>query len=497
MPPKKKATKTPANDPSSGDELISLTNRRYAEIVGFFDDSIPPSLYGLWRRDVVQLITESEVLEPQKAGMDRWSILHHHAAGLPIIAPRGMINYAADSKVLHVVNMLCQDIAKKVRNGEAARTRARKAARTAHAASYPEDPSPPALAEDAPPLHLTKQIVLSTTTKTTKAATTGAGTGADASLLAQLYKQLGGLWALAVVYCLYGAPAQGGNEPNTAMMHMICPQLDNRNTLPYLAGFTFAAFGCKWQRSKMVTVQTHTKAALKQAAANWKPVGREIVAYWGTRTRTNGTRVYKELVMDEDVHNLFGHHKKEYLIDMQCEMAPPESDTEGSHSSDQSALPVTLNKRTKSGGAPPTKKKTQQDKGKKKAVEKGKGKAVDKGVGEKSKGQVRGTGTPSVPAAKASSEAGPSGHNTRLTRSTSKGRPPKRTSYRVAKSGLQYGGPSDMEEWDPSIEKEEEEEEKKDGGTPKPMPPMSPEYGGPSDVEKRDPNEEKSLDPDV
>jgi len=85
-------------------------------------------------------------------------------------------------------------------------------------------------------------------------------------------------------------------------------------------------------------------------------------------------------------------------------------------------------------------------------VDKGKGKAVDKGAGDKSKGQVGGTGTPSGPAAKASSEAGPSGHNTRLTRSTSKGWAPKRTSYRVAKSGLRYGGPSDVEERDPSTE---------------------------------------------
>jgi len=143
------------------------------------------------------------------------------------------------------------------------------------------------------------------------------------------------------------------------MMHMICPQLDNRNALPYPGGFTFAAFGWKWQRSKMVTVQTYTKAAFKQAAANWKPVGREIVAYWGVRTRANGTHVYKELVIDEDVHNLFGRHKEEYLIEIQYEMAPPESDIEGSHSPDQSALTATSKKRTKGGGAPLAKKKKQ------------------------------------------------------------------------------------------------------------------------------------------
>ena len=50
------------NDPSFGDEPISLTNRGYVEIVGFFDADIPPSLYGLWRQDVAQLIKETEIL---------------------------------------------------------------------------------------------------------------------------------------------------------------------------------------------------------------------------------------------------------------------------------------------------------------------------------------------------------------------------------------------------------------------------------------------------
>jgi len=223
--------------------------------------------------------------------------------------------------------------------------------------------------------------------QTTKAATTGAGTGADAGLLAQLSKQLGGLWAPAVAYRPYGAPVQGGNEPNTAMMHMICPQLDNRNALPYPARFTFTAFSWKWQRSKMVTVQTHTEAALKQAAVNWKPVEREIVAYWGARTRTNGTHVYKELVTDEDVHNLFGRHKEEYLIHIQCEMAPPESDTEGSHSPDQSALPATSKKRTKGGRAPPTKKKSNRTKARRRRWTKARGKQWTKVQERKAKGR--------------------------------------------------------------------------------------------------------------
>jgi len=86
----------------------------------------PP--YGLWRRDVAQLMRETKMFWPQRAGTDHWSTLHHHAAGLPTMSaglptmtPRGMVNYAADKQILHAVNMLCQDIAKKVRNWEAAR----------------------------------------------------------------------------------------------------------------------------------------------------------------------------------------------------------------------------------------------------------------------------------------------------------------------------------------------------------------------------------------
>jgi len=74
MLPRKKTTKTksaPRDNPSSDNEPISLTNRGYAEGVGFFDMGIPLSLYGLWRRDVAQLMRETEILRPQKAGMDR------------------------------------------------------------------------------------------------------------------------------------------------------------------------------------------------------------------------------------------------------------------------------------------------------------------------------------------------------------------------------------------------------------------------------------------
>jgi len=187
--------------------------------VGFFDSDIPPSLYGLWRRDVSQLIEETGILGPQKAGTERWSTLHHHAASLSTMAPRGMINYYEESEMHHASNMLCQDIAKKVRNGESARNRAIKAGAAAHAAQYPDDPSPPALADQPAPLTGAKnQIVLSNpiirTPKITK--TTPIPGGANPDLLAWLSKRFGGLWASAVSYRPAGSPPQDGDGPNTS-----------------------------------------------------------------------------------------------------------------------------------------------------------------------------------------------------------------------------------------------------------------------------------------
>jgi len=89
-------------------------------------------------------------------------------------------------------------------------------------------------------------------------------------------------------------------------------------------------------------VDDHTRAALHDSASTWKPVNGEIEAFWGARIRANRSRVYTKLVTDEHVHYLFGHHKEEYLIDIQCELAAPGDDSGDDQSPDQSGLPVTL-----------------------------------------------------------------------------------------------------------------------------------------------------------
>jgi len=191
---------------------------------------------------------ETGALGPQKPGTDRWSTLHWHAAGLPTMTPIGMINYCLDNSIVHAVNMLCQDIAKKVHNGEAARNRAIKAAKTAHAAQNPGGP-PPALADDPPPLdNPKKQVLVSTSSalSTTKTSRTAPISQANADLFTGRSNLPGGLWAPAVAYRPVGAPLQSGGVSNSASMHMICPKLDTRNPFPHPRGFSFAAFGWKW-----------------------------------------------------------------------------------------------------------------------------------------------------------------------------------------------------------------------------------------------------------
>ncbi|RPB22324.1 hypothetical protein L211DRAFT_850640 [Terfezia boudieri ATCC MYA-4762] len=341
MAPKKKPAKRNASADEDSDDPISHTNRGYAGVAGFFDTDIPASLYGLWRRDVAQLIRETGIFGPQRAGTDRWSTLHWHAAGLLTMAPRGKINYCTDKEIIHAVNMLCQDIAKKVRSGETARDQVISSAEAAHAAHYPRDP-PPALSDKPPDLGSpNKKIVMAPPNKTKKGALGQKTSGSQANddLLAQFSKCLGGLWAPATAYRPVGAPPQGGGQPNSVIMHMICPRLGTRSPFPYSGGFTFVAFGWKWQRSKVVTVDDHTIQALHDAAAGWKPLDREVEVFWGSRIRSNGDHMYQKLVCNEHVHWLFGRYKEEYLIDIQCELDPPEETSDDQDPDEATLLP--------------------------------------------------------------------------------------------------------------------------------------------------------------
>ncbi|RPB18010.1 hypothetical protein L211DRAFT_854576 [Terfezia boudieri ATCC MYA-4762] len=422
MAPKKKPAKRNASTDKDSDDPICRMNRGYAGVAGLFDTDIPTSLYGLWRRDITQLMRETGIFRLQRAGTDCWSTLHWHAAGLPTMAPREKINYCTDKEIIHTVNMLCQDIAKKVHCRETARDQAISSAEAAHAAHYSRDP-PPALSDKPPDLGSpNKKIVMAPPNKTKK---------------------------------------------------------DTRSPFPYSGGFTFAAFGWKWQRSKVVTVDDNTIQALHDTAAGWKPLDREVEALWGSRIRSNGDHMYQKLVSNEHVHWLFGRHKEDYLIDIQCELDLSEETSDDQDPDEATLLPLRKRPRRKRGSrsSSPTKPQDKRAKVSKiknptssplrsprpsaltksnskfmnlkavkkelaKPMNKGKGKAVSK-VQSVDKGK-RLVHEPSGPIVKASSHAGPSEHNTglvrgpvgtsRVIRSTSKMRNPKTTSSAAPKT---------------------------------------------------------------
>ncbi|RPB22145.1 hypothetical protein L211DRAFT_850906 [Terfezia boudieri ATCC MYA-4762] len=198
-------------------------------------------------------------------------------------------------------------------------------------------------------------------------------------------------------------------------MHMICPRLDTRSPFPYPGGFTFTAFGWKWQQSKVITVDDHTIQALHDAAAGWKPLDREVEAFWGSRIRSNGDHMYQKLDKRAKVSKI-----KNPTSSPLCSPRPSALTKSNSKFTNLKAVKKELAK----------------------PVDKGKGKVVSK-VQSVDKGK-RPVHEPSGPMAKASSYAGPSGHNTglvrgpvgtsRVMRSTYKMRNPKTTSSATPKT---------------------------------------------------------------
>ncbi|RPB18893.1 hypothetical protein L211DRAFT_853707 [Terfezia boudieri ATCC MYA-4762] len=150
MPPKRK--QPDANEDSEDNNHVTRSNHTHVKLVGFFEEDVPENLYGLWRRDVAHIIKQSGIYGPQRAGTDTWTTFLKHTTALPTMAPIGQINYLTDKSISQAVNILAQDIAKKVRSGAVVRDKAVKAAREAHAAKYPDDLSPPTLEQLLLPL---------------------------------------------------------------------------------------------------------------------------------------------------------------------------------------------------------------------------------------------------------------------------------------------------------------------------------------------------------
>ncbi|RPB18170.1 hypothetical protein L211DRAFT_854386 [Terfezia boudieri ATCC MYA-4762] len=95
---------------------------------------------------------QSGIYGPQRAGMDAWTTFLKHAAALPTIASIGQINYLTDKSISQAVNILAQDITKKVRSGAVIRDKVVQAVREVHVTKYPDDPSPLTLGQLLPPL---------------------------------------------------------------------------------------------------------------------------------------------------------------------------------------------------------------------------------------------------------------------------------------------------------------------------------------------------------
>ncbi|RPB18588.1 hypothetical protein L211DRAFT_853967 [Terfezia boudieri ATCC MYA-4762] len=304
------------------------------------------------------------------------------------MAPRGKINYCTHKEIIHAVNMLCQDIAKKVCSGETVRNQAISSTEAAYAIHYPRDP-PRALSDK--PLDLgspNKKIVMAPPNKTKKGALEQkTSSQANDNLLAQFSKRL---------------------------------------------------------------------------AVGWKPLDREVEAFWSSRIKSNSDHMYQKLVSNEYVHWLFGRHKEEYLIDIQYELDPPEETSDDQDSDEATLLPSSKRPRVKvskiknptssplRSPRPSALTKSNSKFMNLKAVKKEPAKPIDKGKGkvvskvqsvDKGKRPVH---EPSGPMAKASSHAGPSEHNTglvkgpvgtrRVMRSTSKIRNPKTTSSAAPKT---------------------------------------------------------------
>ncbi|RPB19146.1 hypothetical protein L211DRAFT_853487 [Terfezia boudieri ATCC MYA-4762] len=105
----------PRQQPDNADNTDEPTVRNAVESVGFFDDSIPPQLYTLWREQVHRGVQNWACYGAGEVSLIRWGEFCEWAAGQPTMAPRGQVQYNRD--IIHRnVQILYDDIARKARN---------------------------------------------------------------------------------------------------------------------------------------------------------------------------------------------------------------------------------------------------------------------------------------------------------------------------------------------------------------------------------------------
>jgi len=111
--------------------------KKYAEILGFYDEGVPRTLHQIWRTAIQRAIAGFSVYGPGETGHDRFARFCEWGARHPAMAPRGQINYHEES-CRSALNQLMQDVTKKVRKSRQAMWEAIADARAAFAANNPD-----------------------------------------------------------------------------------------------------------------------------------------------------------------------------------------------------------------------------------------------------------------------------------------------------------------------------------------------------------------------
>jgi len=89
-------------------------NKKYAEILGFYDEGIHRTLYQIWRTAMQRAMAEFSVYGPGETGRDRFAHFCEWGAAHLAMALGRQIHYHEESSN-STLNQLMQDVAKEVR----------------------------------------------------------------------------------------------------------------------------------------------------------------------------------------------------------------------------------------------------------------------------------------------------------------------------------------------------------------------------------------------
>jgi len=110
--------------------------KKYAEILVFYDEGVPRTLYQIWCMAMQGAMAEFSVYGPEETGRDRFARFCEWGAAHPAMAPRGQINYHEES-YQRALNQLMQNVSKKVQKSRQAMWEAIADAQAAFAAKNP------------------------------------------------------------------------------------------------------------------------------------------------------------------------------------------------------------------------------------------------------------------------------------------------------------------------------------------------------------------------